>query len=531
MNRTPVLFLNVLIIATCGLIYELMAGTLASYVLGDSVTQFSLIIGLYLSALGVGAWLSRFIDRGLARAFIEVELGVALLGGISAPLLFLSFARLSFFHVVLYGTVFAIGTLVGLELPLLMRIVKDHLEFKELVSRVLAFDYLGALIASLLFPILLVPHLGLVRTSLFFGMLNAAVGLWGTWLLGPLLQPLTGKSAAMSEAIQTAALTHRVSAGSLVGLRLRAAAVLLLLAVGFIKADSLTSWAEESLYTDPIVYARSTPYQRIVVTRGKGKGFQLMLNGHLQFNSVDEYRYHEALVHPALALVAKDHEPRRVLILGGGDGLALREVLKYPSLQTATLVDIDPGMTELSANFPPLAELNRHAFHDPRVQVVNQDAMIWLEEVGAPYDAVIIDFPDPNNFALGKLYTTRFYRLLQRHLKPESAVAIQCTSPFVARKTYWCIIRTMEAAGFCVQPYHASVPSFGSVWGFALARLSKFEPPTVAPKGLELRFLNDEAMRGLFVLPADLGPVEVEINRLDNQVLTRYHESEWRKWE
>src|SRR5689334_15825863 len=175
MNRTPVLFLNVFVIATCGLVYELLAGTLASYVLGDSVTQFSLIIGLYLFALGVGAWLSRFVDSGLARCFIEVELGVALLGGASAPLLFLSFARLSYFQVVLYGIVFLIGTLVGLELPLLMRIVKDQLDFKELVSRVLTFDYIGALVASVLFPIFCVPKLGLVRTSLVFGVLNAAV--------------------------------------------------------------------------------------------------------------------------------------------------------------------------------------------------------------------------------------------------------------------------------------------------------------------------------------------------------------------
>src|SRR5437660_9772258 len=187
MNRTPFFFLNVLVIATCGLVYELLAGTLASYVLGDSVTQFSLIIGIYLSALGAGAWLSRFIERELARTFVDVELAVAVLGGASAPLLFLSFAHLSFFHVVLYGVVFLIGLLVGLEIPLLMRIMKDQLDFKELVARVLAFDYLGALLASLLFPLLLLPKLGLVRTSLVFGMLNAAVGLWATWVLRPLL--------------------------------------------------------------------------------------------------------------------------------------------------------------------------------------------------------------------------------------------------------------------------------------------------------------------------------------------------------
>src|SRR5215831_6919258 len=210
MTRAPLflLYLNVFIIAICGLVYELLAGTLASYVLGDSVTQFSLVIGIYLSALGVGAWLSRFVDQGLARCFIEVELGVALLGGVSAPLLFRSSEYATFFHLLLYCVVFGIGILVGLELPLLMRIVKDQLEFKELVSRVLTFDYIGALVASLLFPLFLVPKLGLIRTSLVFGMLNACVGLWGTWLLRPLLH------------------------GKVTALRLRSVLVLVLLGVG-----------------------------------------------------------------------------------------------------------------------------------------------------------------------------------------------------------------------------------------------------------------------------------------------------------
>src|SRR4029077_12657581 len=216
MNRTPILFLNVLIIATCGLIYELLAGTLASYVLGDSVTQFSLIIGIYLFALGAGAWLSRFIEANLARYFIEVELGVAVLGGVSAPLLFLSFANLSYFHLVLYFVVFAIGALVGLELPLLMRILKEDLDFKDLISRVLTVDYVGALVAAILFPIFLVPRLGLVRTSLVFGILNASVGLWGTWVLRPLIK------------------------GDVSALRARAAIVIALLGVGVIKADRLT---------------------------------------------------------------------------------------------------------------------------------------------------------------------------------------------------------------------------------------------------------------------------------------------------
>src|SRR5215510_7480372 len=328
MNRTPVLFLNVLVVATCGLVYELLAGALASYVLGDSVTQFSLIIGIYLSALGVGAWLSRFVERGLARRFVEVELAVALLGGASAPLLFLSFARLSYFHVILYSVVFGIGVLVGLELPLLMRILKDNVDFKDLVSRILTFDYIGALVGSVLFPILLVPKLGLVRTSLLFGLLNAGVGLWGTWQLRPLIP------------------------GGVIGLRARAALVMLLLAIGAVKANNLTTLAEDGLYADEIIYTRTTAYQRIAITRGRA-GFQLFLNGALQFSSADEYRYHESLVHPAMMAAGS---PRRVLVLGGGDGLALREILRHPSVEAAVLVDLDPDMTRLSQRFPPLAE-------------------------------------------------------------------------------------------------------------------------------------------------------------------------------
>src|SRR5215203_2839993 len=426
MNRTPLLFLNVIIIATCGLIYELLAGTLSSYVLGDSVTQFSFIIGIYLSAMGVGSWLSKYIDKHVAEKFIDIELAVAVVGGFSAPLLFLTFAHVSYFQIILYTMVFLIGVLVGLEIPLLMRILKDELDFKTLVARVLALDYVGALVASLLFPIFLVPKLGLNRTSLLFGMLNAAVGLWATWLLEPLIQ-------------------NR----KLTILRVKGFIVLIVLGIALIKADSLTTLAEDGLFMDNIVYAKSSAYQRIVVTKGK-TGHALFLNGNLQFNSFDEYRYHEALVHPAFA--AYDGEPKRVLVLGGGDGLALREILKYKSVETVQLVDLDPMMTGLSRALPALAELNHNSFEDPRVYVTNADAFVWLDNADLePFDIAIVDFPDPNNYALGKLYSTRFYNLLKQKLKPDSAVVIQCTSPLIARTSYWSIIKTLEAVGFNVR--------------------------------------------------------------------------------
>lgn len=507
MKHVPLLFINVVIIATCGLIYELLAATVSSYVLGDSVTQFSTIIGVYLFAMGVGSWLSRFIEKNIAEKFIDIELAVAVIGGVSAPILFLTFAYVSYFGLILYSMVFIIGTLVGLEIPLLMRILKDHLDFKELVSRVLALDYVGALLAALMFPIFLVPKLGLNRTSLLFGMLNAAVGLWATWLLEPL-----------------------ISKRRLTILRVKGVVVIAILAIAMIKADSLTTLAEDGLFPDQIVYAKSSPYQRIVVTRGK-LGHSLFLNGNLQFNSFDEYRYHEALVHPAFA--AHAGTPKRILVLGGGDGLAVREILKYPQIESVTLVDLDPMMTELSNALPALAELNKHAFADPRVSVMNADAFVWLDDTAVePFDIAIVDFPDPNNFALGKLYTTRFYNLLKAKLRPDAAVVIQCTSPLYARNSFWSIIRTLEVTGFYVKPFQTTVPSFG-VWGYALAKLQAFETPTKLPAGIELRYLNENTLAALFDFPADmtLPSEDIEINRLDNQALVRYYESEWRRFE
>jgi spermidine synthase len=497
--RSPLAYITVLVVATCGLVYELVAGTLASYVLGDSVTQFSTVIGVYLSALGVGSYLSRYVERGLARRFVEVEISVALLGGASAPLLFLAFGEApALFRPLLYTSVLAIGILVGLEIPLIVRILQETADLRDLIARVLTVDYLGALFASLLFPILFVPRLGLVRTSLLFGMANAAVGLWSTWLFAPLI-------------------------GSPRDLRVKAVIVLLLLTAGFASADFLTELAEASLYTDPVILARQTHYQRIVLTRA-GHSFQLFLNANLQFSSADEYRYHEALVHPAMSLAPG---ARRVLILGGGDGLAAREVLRHPAVEEVVLVDLDPEMTQLCATNPMLRALNDGALSSPRLKVVNADAFVWLNQGEDRFDVAFVDFPDPNSFSLGKLYTSRFYAMLRRRLTAQGVVAVQTTSPLMARRSFWCIARTIESAGFAVHPYHALVPSFGE-WGFALARLAPFAPPSTVMAGL--RYLDGPTLASLFVLGPDMAPLEAEVNRLNNQVLVRYYESEWRRW-
>jgi len=491
------LFVSVALIAACGLIYELVAGTLASYLLGDSVFQFSTVIGSYLFAMGVGSYLSRYIARGLVARFVSIELMVALVGGFSSAALFLAFAYTQGFRLILYALVMIIGVLVGLEIPLLMRILKSRLEFKELVAHVLTFDYLGALAASLLFPILLVPKLGMVRSAVLFGMINASVALWSTFLF-------------------------REQLGARVLLRAASVLVLAALGVGMAGAERITEAADNSLYADEVIFARDTRYQRIVLTKWKDD-VRLFLNGHLQFSSRDEYRYHEALVHPGLASLAG---ARRVLVLGGGDGLAVREILKYPTVESITLVDLDPDMTRLFSTHVYLSTLNQHSLTNPRVRVLNADAFPWLDQNTGSFDFVVVDFPDPTSYSLGKLYTTAFYRLLARHVSAQGLVVVQSTSPLFARQSYWCIVETLKQAGLRTYPYHVYVPSFGE-WGFVLASLAPYEAPMRLPAGL--RFLSVHDVPELFRFPIDMLPVDAEPNRLNDQVLVRYYERDWRE--
>lgn len=491
------LLLAVFVIATCGLIYELVAGTLASYLLGDSVTQFSTIIGVYLFSMGVGAFLSRYFNRNLLRWFIQIELLVGMVGGFSAPLLFILFPVASSFRLVLYAFVFLTGTLVGLEIPLLMRILKDKVEFKELVSRVFTFDYIGALLAALIFPLLLVPHLGLIRTSLFFGILNILVGFF--------LAIHFGKEI------------RRISV-------VKVTAILLLITelIAFVFAERILNYSETLTYNDHIIFSTSSPYQRIVLTKNK-RELRLFLNGNLQFSSADEYRYHEALVHPGLQSL---HEPKNVLVLGGGDGLAVREIIKYPSVNAVTLVDLDSKMTKLFTTNNLLLKLNNGSLKNAKVKVQNEDAFIFLKNNRNRYDFIVIDFPDPSNFSIGKLYSNTFYRLLYQSLSDSGVAVVQSTSPYVAPKSFWCIDETIRSVGFHTAPYHNLVPSFGE-WGYILAfkRESYTVPENYLP---DLKFVSPATAQQMFVFPQDMRAKQpLAVNKLNNQVLVNYFEEEW----
>jgi len=494
------LLFSVFVIATCGLVYELIAGTLASYLLGDSVTQFSTIIGTYMFAMGIGSWLSRYITKNLLATFIHIEILIGLVGGSAAALLFAVFEHVTSFRIPLYGIVALIGTLVGVEIPLLLRILKDELDFKDLVSKVFTFDYIGALVASILFPLLLVPHLGLIRSGFLFGIMNVGVALWLVYSVG-----------------QDVARVNLLRAGAIVAL--------LVLTLGLVYGDRIMDMAEGAMFPDQVIYAKATPYQRIVLTKAP-HDMRLFLNNNLQFSTRDEYRYHEALVHPGLASLAN---PRHVLILGGGDGLAAREVLKYPTVETITLVDLDGAMTGLFSSNDMLTSLNGGSLTSPKMNLVNGDAFLWLKSYNVdashpPFDFVVIDFPDPSNYSIGKLYSLSFYKLLAHVLDKDGIAVVQSTSPYVARKSFWCVNNTLEAAGFIATPYHAYVPSFGE-WGFVMASRQPFRPANAYPAGL--RFVTPEMTRQMLQFPVDMNATPTDVNRLDNQVLVRYFNEEW----
>ncbi len=506
------LILSVLIIASCGLAYELIAGALASYVLGDSVLQFSTVIGTYLFAMGIGSHLSQYVsERRLLQRFIDIELLVGLIGGLSGIALFLGFAWLPEFKALLYAVVLAIGLLVGMEIPLVMRILhaRDQV-FEQLISRVLTFDYLGALLVSLLFPLVFAPLLGLARSAVLFGIANVMVAAWTTWHFFPPAQARIRRR-----------LLQRIGGVSLA------------LVLAMIYADQLVQLSEQKRFNATIVYATSSPYQRLVVTK-RHHYLQLFLNGNLQFSTRDEYRYHEALVHPVMQQqknqLSAMHPRIRVLILGGGDGMAAREVLRYEAVSDITLVDLDKTMTNVFSHEPRFTALNQHALTHTKMTVINDDAYQWLEKrAGAQlFDVIIIDLPDPSQYSLAKLYSVSMYGLVKQHLTAAGQVVVQATSPYYAPQSFWSINKTLERAGFATTPYHAYVPSFGE-WGFIVgqvAHVGAFVPPK--HYDLSLRFLSPAVSATMFTFPPDMSAPAVLPNTLDKQPLVRYYQEDWR---
>jgi spermidine synthase len=501
------LVLKTAIFATglAGIVAEFVLSTLATYILGDAVFQWTVVMSLMLFAMGLGSRLSRLIGSRLLEAFIAVEFCLSLLCAASSTLAYGLSAFSQYINIIIYGNALAIGLLIGLEIPLVTRLNQSYEELKTNIAAVMEKDYYGALLGGLFFAFFALPHLGLTYTPIVLGAVNFLVAMLA-WL----------------------SLHRLVRSKWLVGLGASVCALMLLGLCIF--AEPIIMFGEQLQYRDKVIHAQQTSYQKIVITQWRDN-YWLFINGQEQFSTADEERYHEPLVHPVMQLSQK---PKKVLILGGGDGLALREVLKYPQVQKVTLVDIDPAMTRLAKEFPVLVSVNQGSMLSRKLEIINQDARIFAQECESLYDAIIIDLPDPDSTDLMHLYSLGFYKLLKAHLSPGGFMVTQAGSPYFAPKAFLCILKTIRAAGFEALPYHNQVPTMGE-WGWVLAGHGESPGGTKLAgrmgsldfTGIPTRYLNRDAARAMTGFGKGLFEKammdSVEINTRHKPVLAGYY--------
>ncbi|WP_037676831.1 polyamine aminopropyltransferase [Streptomyces griseus] len=450
---------GVFVCAACGLVYELELVALASYLMGDSVTQTSIVLSVMVFAMGIGSLAAKRLRRLAAAAFGSIEATLALVGGSSGPALYAVFAWTGDWgglwldgpRCLLVSFSLAIGLLIGAEVPLLMELIQRirRQDAGGAVADLFAADYVGALVGGLAFPFLLLPFLGQLTSSLLTGTVNVVAG--GALVLVLFRRDLTRRARRL--------------------LLITNIAVLAALATAAVLVDDFERAARHAVYGDDVRVAVHSDVQELVVTGGThGRPLDLYLDGRLRVDGRDERRYHEALVRPTM-----DGPHAHVLVLGGGDGLAVREILRRPGVRRVDVVELDPAVVRLARTDPALSVLNDHAYDDPRVHVTTGDAFSHLREVPtASYDVVVADLPDPTMTAGTKLYSQEFYGLARRALAPDGRLTVHAGSLATHPRVFWTVEKTMRAAGLHTAPY--ATP--GDDAGFVLA--SPDTRPTLA---------------------------------------------------
>ncbi|MFJ6568983.1 polyamine aminopropyltransferase [Streptomyces sp. NPDC091292] len=481
---------GVFICAACGLVYELELVALASYLIGDSVTQASVVLSVMVFAMGVGSLAAKRLRGRAAVGFGLVEAALALVGGCSAMALYAAFAWngawdgawegawLRDTRYLLVGFSLAIGILIGAEVPLLMVLIQRirRQDAGGAVADLFAADYVGALVGGLAFPFLLLPLFGQLTGALLTGAVNAVAG--GALVLGLFHRDLTRRGRCT--------------------LLIANALVLGLLATAAVLVDDFERAARRAVYGKDVRVALQTDVQEIVLTGSVRGPVDLYLDGRLRVSGRDEHRYHASLVHPAM-----NGPHARVLVLGGGDGLAAREVLTHPGVRRVDIVELDAGVVRLARTDPALSALNRHVYRDPRVHVATADAFQWLRVDRRAYDVVISDLPDPGITASTKLYSQEFYGLVSRVLAPGGRLAVHA-GPVTSRpRVFWTVDATVRAAGLRTTPYRVGGRLTGfsagpdrtaggagppdaspEDWGVVLAGRTRPEPGPRAAKGV-----------------------------------------------
>ncbi len=432
---------GVFVCAACGLVYELELVALASYLIGDSVTQASVVLSVMVFAMGIGSLVAKRLRRLAAAGFGAIEAVLALVGGCSAMALYAVFAWTGDWggmwangpRCLLVAFSLTIGLLIGAEVPLLMELIQRirRQDAGGAVADLFAADYVGALVGGLAFPFLLLPLLGQLTGALITGAVNAIAG--GALVLGLFRRDLTPRARWLLLIANLTVLGLLASAAALV--------------------DDFERAARQAVYGREVRVAVQTDVQEVVLTGGTdGHPLDLFLDGRLRVSGRDELRYHEALVHPAMS-----GTHARVLILGGGDGLAAREVLRHPGVRRVDVVELDAGLVGLARRDPALSRLNGRVYDDPRVHVTTADAFRWLR--GAPpatYEVVISDLPDPGITASTKLYSQEFYGLARRALAPGGRLVVHAGPVSSRPRDFWTVETTLRAAGLRTAPYRVT---------------------------------------------------------------------------
>lgn len=490
------------------MVTEYTLATLASYMLGNTILQWTVVISLMMFSMGLGSRQSRKLEGHLLDRYIFAEFGLSLFCTFSAIFSFWIAAFTIHNGFVIYGIACLIGFLTGLEIPLVTRINETYEPLRVNISSVMEYDYYGSLAGGALFAFVLLPYLGLTYTPILLGGINLIVAGLILWNFSYKLK--------WAKIINFTFLT-----------------LLGVIALAAVFAKPIILFGEQHKYKDKIVYEEQTRYQKIVITQWKND-FWLFLNGSTQFSTYDEERYHEPLVHPAVSLLK---ERKDILILGGGDGLAVRELLKYPDVERVTVVDLDPAMTRLAQSHEIFLKINEGSLNSKRVKVINQDAYQFMQTSDTLYDAIIVDLPDPKSVSLSLLYSLGFYKMANKHLKPYGVLVTQSTSPLYSTKAFLCIKKSMEAGGFSVVPYQNSIPTMGD-WGWNLGVKKDMMSPEKLREnllkldfsGLKTRFINRDAMTAM----AHFGKGvldesdEIEVNTQSNPVLLKYYrQGDW----
>lgn len=470
---------SVFVCAACGLVYELELVAVASSLVGDSVTQASVVLSVMVFAMGVGSLLAKRLPCHAAAGFGYVEALLALVGGGSAMALYACFAWLGEARIALVVISFTIGVLVGAEMPLLMTLIQRirRQDAGGALADLFAADYVGALVGGLTFPFLLLPLLGQLTGALLTGVVNVlAGGLVVQWLFRHELPPRVRR--------------HLLSASG---------GTLALLLAGSAFVAPFEGAARRAVYGGDIRVAVRTDEQELVLTGGATRTewsdageLRFFQDGRLSVRGRQAHAANRAFVRPAMA-----GPHARVLVLGGGDGLALREVLRRPGVERVTLVDQDPGVARLARRDPGLRALNDGALDDPRVRVESADPFRWLRQRagsgprgpagtgptragGRGYDVIVAALPEPRVAAGAKLYSQEFYGLAARALNHQGRLAVRTGPPGARPRDFWTVDATLRAAGLSTCPYERE----GDGPGFLLAWLpGGGAPNTCAPGG------------------------------------------------